>query len=170
MAKRLAKHVGNYKAYQKGVGGYCTSHSIIDKDDYDIVLIEQFPCYSKDELHARESHHTQSITCVNKIKNQGIINVLGIEGYQKEYRQHNKEHLQEYYQNYQLQHKDTRKEYNKKYHESNKYTQSLQQNKKYICCCGGSYMHCHKSRHLVTQKHAQWQSAQKEEVEQADNK
>ena len=46
-------------------------------DDYDIILLEKYPCNSKDELHARE----QLLLCVNKNKNQGLINELG----QKEY-------------------------------------------------------------------------------------
>jgi hypothetical protein len=79
LAQRLAKHVANHKAYIKGTGNHCTSYSIIEKDDYDIVLIETYPCNSRDELHARESHFTQTMTCVNKIKNQGIINEIVFE-------------------------------------------------------------------------------------------
>ena len=54
LAQRLAKHVANHKAYTKGTGGHCTSYSIIEKDDYDsydILLIENYPCNSRDELH-----------------------------------------------------------------------------------------------------------------------
>ena len=86
LAQRLAKHVANHKTYTKGIGGYCTSYSIIEKDDYDILLIENYPCNSRDELHARESHFTQTVACFNKIKNQGIVNEIGLSEYQKEYR------------------------------------------------------------------------------------
>jgi hypothetical protein len=47
LAQRLAKHVANNKAYTKGTGGYCTSYSIIEKDDYDILLIENIHAITK---------------------------------------------------------------------------------------------------------------------------
>ena len=37
-------------------------------DDYDIVLIEKYPCDSKDELHGRERCYPQILPRVNKNK------------------------------------------------------------------------------------------------------
>ena len=158
LAQRLAKHVANHKAYTKGTGGYCTSYIIIEKDDYDIILIENYPCNNRDELHARESHFTQTVACVNKIKNQGIINEIGQQEYQKEYRKENKDCLKEYDKQYHLHNKEKKQEYNKLYHEAKKDSLKQQQNAKYLCCCGGTYMHCNKSKHLNTHKHIKWES------------
>ena len=36
-------------------------------EDRDIILVEVFPCNSKDELHARETYFIDSNICVNKI-------------------------------------------------------------------------------------------------------
>jgi hypothetical protein len=61
LARRLAGHVGNYKSYLNGKYHYVTSYKIIEQGNYDIVLIELFPCDTKDQLHARESYYTQTI-------------------------------------------------------------------------------------------------------------
>jgi Mor family transcriptional regulator len=71
LARRLAQHVSSYMRYLNGKSNYVTSFKIIERDDYDIILIESFPCDTKDQLHARERHYTQTITCVNRVKNQG---------------------------------------------------------------------------------------------------
>ena len=91
LARRLAGHVGNYRCYLNGTSNYVSSFDILQNEDYDIVLIESYPCNSKDELHARERYHTNNIDCVNKIKNQGMKNAIGEKGYSKQYREKNKE-------------------------------------------------------------------------------
>jgi hypothetical protein len=99
LARRLAGHVANYKSYLKGKGNNVTSFKIIANGNYNIVLIELFPCDTKDELYSRESHYTQTVQCVNKIKNQGLNNALGkmeyIKQYSKQYNVDNKEHIRE---------------------------------------------------------------------------
>ena len=52
-------------------------------DHYDIVLIEAYPCNSKDERHTRERYYTQLLPCANKIKNQGLIKEIGVKEYKK---------------------------------------------------------------------------------------
>jgi len=51
---RLTKHVGDYKQYLEGKGRNITSSSyiILAMDDYDIVVVENYPCNSNYELHA----------------------------------------------------------------------------------------------------------------------
>ncbi len=48
------------------------------------------------------------MACVNKIKNQGIVNEIGLSEYQKEYREENKDCLKEYDKQYQFYHKKKR--------------------------------------------------------------
>jgi hypothetical protein len=64
---RLAKHVSNFKDWNKGgKSGYITSFIVIENQNYDIVLLEKCPCDAKDELHKRERHYIESLECVNK--------------------------------------------------------------------------------------------------------
>ena len=123
LARRLAGHVRKYKNYLKGKYNYVSSFDIIKDGDYDIILIESFPCDSKDQLYAKERYWTNELVCVNKNRNQGLLNELG----QKEYKK-------EYY----LNHKDKICAY---------------KNEKNNCQCGGFYTNSHKSHHLKTIKH-----------------
>lgn len=68
LKQRLANHVRAYKSYLKGVKSYsCSSYSIIEKGDYEIVLIEDYPCETKKHLEQRERYWIENTTCINKI-------------------------------------------------------------------------------------------------------
>jgi len=127
LARRLAGHVADYKSYLKGKGFYVSSFEILKNGDYEILLVESFPCESKDQLHARERHWTKAIECINKIKNQGLKNEIGKVAYQKEY--------------------------DKIYREQNADKITERDGQKHICECGGKYTHQNKSLHLKTKKH-----------------
>ena len=109
-----------------GTSNYVSSFDILQNEDYDIVLIESYPCNSKDELHARERYWTNNIDCINKIKGQGMLNELGRKGYDKQYRETNKEVI------------------------------NTKKNEKHVCICGGKYTHVHKQRHIRSVKHQQY--------------
>jgi len=91
LCKRLGVHKSKYKLWKsdKIRTGRCSSFEIIEYDSYDIVLIENYPCFSKEEFHRRERHYIQSMVCVNKRVPTRT--------------------LQEYY----IENKERRKEYNK---------------------------------------------------------
>ena len=93
LARRLTKHVNNYKRYLDKKYHYTSSYDILESGDYDMILIESYPCNSKDELHARERYWTNQIKCVNKYKNQGLVLELGKAGYDKHYYQEHKDHI-----------------------------------------------------------------------------
>ena len=106
-----------------------TSFQIFDNNNYDIILIENYPCERKDELHARERYYIESLKCVNKqfpgrTKNE-----------------------------YCKIHKEDIKQYNAQYRNENKEKIHQQQNVKTSCSCGGRYTHNHKSRHEKSIKH-----------------
>jgi hypothetical protein len=135
LARRLAGHVSNYKCYLNGNTNYVTSFKVLEYFNYDIILIEDYPCNSKDQLHARERFWTLQLDCVNKNKNQGLIAELGgTSEYKKNYRQENLELMHQ---------KD------KLYRENNK----EKINRKNKCVCGVSYRHIDKSRHERSKKH-----------------
>ena len=131
LARRLAKHVSDYKQYLKGKGGNISSYIILELDDYDIVLLENYPCNSKDELHVRERYYSQLLPCVNNNKNQGLIKELG----QKEYR----------IQNY----------------EATKDQIHLHNEKIFECQCGSTILRISdKARHYKSIKHVNWTNKQ----------
>lgn len=128
-----------------------TSYKVIEKGNYyDIVLIEKYPCNSKEELHARERHYSQTIPCVNKINNQGLFNGLGKTQYNKQY---NEQHKEEQYKKYCEEHKDQLKEYKQHYYEQHKDKHKVQMK---------LYHEQHKDHHKVLMK--QYRDQHKEQM------
>lgn len=160
LARRLAGHVSDYKRYLNGKGCYVTSFKIIEQGDYDIVLIENFPCNNKDELHARERYYTNNILCVNKIKQQGLYNKLGHIEYCKQYYEDNKDQMKQYREDNKDQmkqyYKDNKDQY-KQYYQTNKEKIKLQRYTKHNCQCGGCYTHAHKTCHYKSTIHQQYE-------------
>jgi len=158
LARRLANHVLKYKQYLKTGKIDTRSYEIIESGDYDIVLVESVPCNSKDELYVRERHWILNTDCVNRVKQQGLINEIGNVAYRKLYNQENKERVRQvgklYYQKYKDKkaayqkiylevNKDKIKAQVKQYHERNK----DKLNEKHDCECGGRYTTQSKARH-----------------------
>lgn len=165
LARRLAGHTGNYKRYlNDNKCNYVTSFKVLENSNYDIILIENYPCSSKDELHARERYYTNQIDCVNKVKNQGLLNKLGQHEYDKQQYQKNKDHIKQIKKQYRETnrdtiaqyrniHKDYYNQYCKQYRETHKEEIKQRVSKKYTCECGGKYTHSNKSLHLKSNKH-----------------
>lgn len=89
LARRLSGHTKQYNLYKQGnITKYITSIKILEGGDYNIYLIENYPCLSKDELHAREGHYIKEFkaggNCVN-------IQIMGRT--RKEYKNDNKERI-----------------------------------------------------------------------------
>ena len=156
LARRLAGHIKNYKSYLNGKSNYVSSFDILQNGNYDIVLIESYPCNSKDELHSRERYHTNNIDCVNKIKCQGMKNELGEKEYKKqknkEYYNDNKDKIIEYYND----NKYKIIEKSKEYYKQNKDKIHAKQNEKHICICGDCYTTSGKTQHIRSVKHQQY--------------
>ena len=66
LSDRLGNHRAHYKIYLKTQTKYMSSAKILENDDYNIILLESYPCKSKDELLARERHYIELLECVNK--------------------------------------------------------------------------------------------------------
>ena len=84
LANRLADHVAKYNAYLKGKIKITTSGYIIQNGNYDMVLIENYPCNSKDELHQREAHYISTLENVINKHMPNIYNRLGVKEYEKQ--------------------------------------------------------------------------------------
>lgn len=75
LCQRLSKHVScynNYTNYKRGY--YFTSYNIIEKGNYRIILVEEFPCNKVEELTQREQFYIDLYRdiCVNKQNASGI--------------------------------------------------------------------------------------------------
>jgi ribosome-interacting GTPase 1 len=95
-----------------------TSYDLFDEyglENCKIVLIESFPCSSKDELIAKEAHYIRTLECVNKVIPKRT---------NKEYKEDNKEVIKEQNKKFYDEHKDEmyerHKAYYKAYKEKNK--------------------------------------------------
>jgi hypothetical protein len=138
LSQRLAQHVSSYKSYTNGKGHFVTSFLIIENDNYDIVLIEKCACNSKEELHVRESHYSQSMDCVNKVKNQGLKNLIGEKAYKHQHYEQNKLDIS-------LK--------GKQYRAINDKSIKSKKNEKHVCDCGSNYTQSNKSQHCRSQHH-----------------
>jgi hypothetical protein len=67
----------------KGKKNYYSSFEVMKNNDYVIILIENYPSNSKDQLFSRERYWTNEIECVNIRKNQGRCLELGWKKYKK---------------------------------------------------------------------------------------
>jgi len=146
LARRLAKHVGNYKDFMKGgKSRYMTSYKIIENRDYDIILVENFPCETKDQLLSRERYWTNKNPCINKIKEQGIIKKIGKLEYHKQY---NKKYYEENIEDF--------NEKGKLYRQVHKQKIKKYKTQPFQCDCGSTIQLDNKSAHLKTRKHLHW--------------
>jgi hypothetical protein len=135
LAKRLAAHKCDYKRYKDGKN-HCVikSFDIFELGEYTIVLVEKYPCTSKDELHARERYYIENNECVNK----NIPNRTDAEYYQA-----NKECI---------------KAKVSKYREINKIAINLKRVEVRLCECGSKYTFSNYNRHAKSNMHKAYEA------------
>ena len=166
---RLTEHRSQYKKFKEGETvkkKYVTSFQIIEQGNYEIVLIEKFPCESKTELHRRERHFIENLQCVNKViptrtyKEWCVDNKEKIVEQDKMYYQANKKHFREYYQankeqtkQYQEENKEHIKKYREAYYEKNKEQIAVKGKEKVKCECGCEVTKYNLTKHQQTEKH-----------------
>lgn len=99
----------------------CTSRDVLNSGDYNIVLIEDYPCERKEQLLQRERYYIETTDCVNK----NIPNRSKEEWYQDnkdvladKYKL-NREKRIEYQMNWNAANKDKLKKYQKTYKTKN---------------------------------------------------
>ena len=123
-----------------------------------LVLIEEYPCDTKQQLFARERYWidllqpslNKTVPCLieGEYRNKRYYdkNVLEILEKQKIYRAapEIKTRTAEYHKEYRSQHNDLIK---------------AVKNKKSYCPCGGRFTHCHKALHLRTARHKTYEES-----------
>jgi hypothetical protein len=163
LARRLAKHVGNYKSYSNGKYHYVTSFKVIETGNYDIQLIELYPCNSKMELHAREGYWIKQMDCVNKVIPGRTVKEYGeeyreknkdiIRENKKRYNEENKEVIREKKKKYRKQNEEIIRKKKKDYYENNKDLIAKKTSQKEQCICGATFSRVKRARHMKTNKH-----------------
>ena len=141
LSQRLSEHVRHFRSYKKDKKvSYVTSFKIIENGDYDIILIKEYPCETKEQLLKKERYYIEKYKCVNK-------NIPGrtMKEYCKEYRENNKDLIKEY--------REANKDVMKQYYENNKDLIKERITKIYHCICGSEIQLNEKSRHFKTNKH-----------------
>ena len=66
LCRRIWGHNGKYNQYKLGKYGYVKSFEIIKNNDYNIILVENYSCDTKDELLSRERYYIDKFECINK--------------------------------------------------------------------------------------------------------
>ena len=136
LSQRLVQHRTDYNGWKNGKRKFVTSFGIIENGNYDIVLLEEFPCENKEQLYQRERFYIESLICVNKviptrtnkeyridnadkIKEYYIDNIDKIKDHQKNYYIDNADKIKEQSKLYRLENTDKIREQNKIYHIEN---------------------------------------------------
>jgi hypothetical protein len=145
LCKRLSYHKKDYKKWLNKQKAFVTSYKIIENSDYDIVLIENYKCDTKEELHKRERYYIETLECVNK-------NIPTRT--KKEYREANKEQITEKYKIFYEENKEKICNQKLKYYTENK-EKLNKQNREYRAA----------NRDTVIEKRRAYNDANKEKIQ-----
>ncbi len=144
LSVRLAEHRRKYKLFKEGKRRNVTSFQIIEQGNYEIVLIENFPCESKIELHRRERHFIETLQCVNKYIPTRT---------NKEWYADNKERITVRKKAYNEKNQAHNAAYNKTYKEVNRERIAEREKEKVKCECGCEVTKGKLTKHKRTKKH-----------------
>jgi hypothetical protein len=178
LSKRFYKHKDGRNQYNKGKGQYVTSYEILGYEDAEIVLIENYPCHDKNELHARERYWIEQhkMNCVNKNiptrktkeryeDNKNMISERCKQYYEKnrqrildtnkQYREGRKEIINAKKREYRENNKEKIAETKKQWYENNKNSEKFlaKKQQRYQCECGSDILQGEKSCHMKSKKH-----------------
>ena len=115
-----------------------------------IVLVENYPCSSKEELLKRERYYIENNECVN-----GVVPYISKIEYiekRKKYYQDNREEKIEKVKQYKLKNKEKFLEYSKQYYDDNKATLCDKNKETTKCLCGSILRKRDIPRHNKTKK------------------
>ena len=144
LCQRMRGHRKNYNQWKKENRDLTTSFLLFEEygiDNCEIILIEAYPCNSKDELKSREAHYIKTIKCVNKC-------IPGRTS--KQYDIDNKERIQQRKQKYYEDTKDKQLEY---YH-TNK--EQISERRK---------IHYEKNKEVIKEKARQYRALKKQQLQ-----
>ena len=71
LSQRMDTYRGDFKKWERGIHSFVRCFDIFTEYELKncvIVLLESFPCESKDALNAREAYFIETLDCLNKTK------------------------------------------------------------------------------------------------------
>tara|TARA_R110001606_G_C15050873_1_gene613515 strand:- start:27 stop:587 length:561 start_codon:yes stop_codon:yes gene_type:complete len=120
LARRLSGHRCKYKSWKNGkLVSNLKSFDILKNDDFKIILIEEWPCDSREQLLSREQHWMDSMECVNHQNAKGHDKIKTVIS-NKKYYATNTEKIIKKVHDWNQNNKDKRVNYNKTYADKNK--------------------------------------------------
>ena len=146
LSERLAGHKNDYKLWKAGTRNKVSSSGLIELGDVSIVLLELFPCNTKDELLSRERHY------IELYKNDKINKYIPTRTDKERY-EDNKDKKLEYQNQYYEDNKQSVIKKSKRYYEDNKQTVLDKAKIKIKCECGSEITRFTKVRHERSKKH-----------------
>jgi hypothetical protein len=143
LSQRLAAHKSDFKKWQNNKITKVMSFDLIQLGEVEIILLELYPCNSKDELTSRERYwyDLNKELVINKLRPHITYDEL-LESKKEDYI-NNKEHYSQLHRQWRQNNAEKKKEMDKKYHEI-----------KFNCECGSNNIsYAHKKRHCISDKH-----------------
>lgn len=152
----------------------CMSKQIIDRGDYEMILIKNYPCNSKWELEEEEAKYIKNNTCINnniphrtpkeyrednkeiikeKQKQDKINNPEKYKEKSKKYRDKYKEEISKKQKQDRINNPEKHKNYDKNKYEKNKKKILEKQAERILCDCGEMVRRNSIARHKKTMKH-----------------
>ena len=148
LRKRFFDHKDGFNSSKKS-DRYVSSFTLFKLGPVDIILIENYPCDDKQQLHARERYWIEF--------NKGItVNLILPTRTREQYRHENKEIIAVKSKEYGSKNKAMIAVKTKKYRNVNDKKIKEFKNKNNDCLCGGKYAHCHKALHLRSELHQKY--------------
>lgn len=136
---RLSGHKYDYKKWLEGNGDNVSSFEVMKQNDFQILLLELYPCNDITELIAREQYWIELIPCINKNKAFRT---------QEESKTYYTQHKREWRKNNPEKYKEETKRYNDANRE--KYNETIH------CECGGKSAYGKLKRHQRSKKHQEY--------------
>ena len=148
-----------YKKYNYPVYRYIRDNG--GWDNWEFVLLEDYPCDNKNQLVIRERYWFEKLGA----KLNSCYPQRSAKEYKKEYYEENKEKFTENVKKYRKENKEKTRKYTKKYREKNKEKISEKRKETVECPCGSVVRKDYLTRHKQTQKHQNYLKNLSEEEE-----
>ena len=170
LCNRMGQHLRDFKIGKNK----CTCVKLLELGEVKIILIEECPCDTKEQLLKRERYYIENTVCVNKyipgrtikeyyednkerlLKIQKVhyeTNKEKITQYRKEYLEKNKEKISQQRKGFYEENKEKILKQKKEYYHENKEKILEKKKEKLNCECGSTFIRCSKARHERTKKH-----------------
>jgi predicted GIY-YIG superfamily endonuclease len=147
LSHRMGQHRETKKRHENGKYHYVTSFKVMEHNDYQITLVEKYPCNDKEELNARERWYIANNECVNKV-HPGRTH--------REYHEDNRETILEKKKIYREENLDKIREKDKIHYEKNKDKIKIKRSISRECSCGVKFINQNKARHERSKHHQNW--------------